>query len=357
MEDFIGPVVVLEKPRERVAGGEADFPFVAFTGLGHEALLDEVEDGVAFQRRELGVEGEGPGEVDHHLVPVDPGGHETGLAHHGVAGFVPELAGHVAVVAPGFAGRLGDDAGHHLGHIDFTDAFVEHHQCLRIGGHGLVVEEDLGVDPHVVGIGETRVAFGNGIVDERLGGKEPGWKRSRRSFGAVQTTGGGEGLVEELQPTAEGFADLVGNEGVQRLRPVVDHFLHFKTREPADPDGRMIGERVGVADVAFQRGLQGWKRLGVEAEEKGFSRRNRFDFVEEEFQPGMGSGFEAERRFPHLPYPPADLGDVFRAEMGVEAEGHLQLIDGFGRQTRDEDLVDAPEGRVVAFEPQDTVFD
>lgn len=163
VENFVGPVVVLEGGGERVLGGDTDFPFEPFAGSRHEPLFDEVENGVTFDGSELGVESEGPSEVDHDLGPVDAEVDEADFAHHGVARFVPELAGHIAVVVPRFIGGFGDDTGHHFGHIDLADAFVEHHERLGRGRERGIVEEDLGIDPHVVRIGESGVAFWNGI--------------------------------------------------------------------------------------------------------------------------------------------------------------------------------------------------
>ena len=68
--------------------------------------------------------------VTHELGPIETEPREAHLANHGVARLVPELAGHVEVVAPRFAGRLADDRRHHLGHVDFTQPLVEHHERL-----------------------------------------------------------------------------------------------------------------------------------------------------------------------------------------------------------------------------------
>ena len=51
------------------SGCDADFPFVAFAGLGHEPLLDEVEHGVAFEGLAFGVEAMRPVDGDAGLGP------------------------------------------------------------------------------------------------------------------------------------------------------------------------------------------------------------------------------------------------------------------------------------------------
>ena len=93
--------------------------------------------------------------------------HEADFAHHRVPRLVPELARHVAVVAPRLALRLGDDAGHHLRHVDLAQPLVEHHQRLVARRELLVVEERLGVDAHVVGVVEALVALGDAVVLDR----------------------------------------------------------------------------------------------------------------------------------------------------------------------------------------------
>ena len=120
MQHLIGPVEILKGRSEWASRHNGRFPFVPLAGLGHQTLFNEVEHGMPFLGSELGVQPEGPGEVHRHLLgPVDAGTGEPDFTHHRMAGFVPKLSAHVPVVAPRFVGRLGDDAGHHLRHIDF----------------------------------------------------------------------------------------------------------------------------------------------------------------------------------------------------------------------------------------------
>ena len=90
---------------------------------------------------------------------------EPDLAQHRGAGLVPELAGHVAVVAPRLAGGAGDDRRHHLRHVDLAEPLVQHHQRLRAGRERLVVQEGLGVHPLVPRVGEPLVTLRNRVVD------------------------------------------------------------------------------------------------------------------------------------------------------------------------------------------------
>jgi hypothetical protein len=108
---------------------------------------------VALERGELGIQRQRPCGIDaDKLRPVDARAAEPGFPHHGVAGFIPELAGHIHRVIPRLAGRLGDDGGDDFRHVDLPQPLVIHHQRLGIGGHLGVVEKDFRVDAHVVGI-------------------------------------------------------------------------------------------------------------------------------------------------------------------------------------------------------------
>ena len=119
----------------------------------------------------------------------------------------------------------------------------------------------------------------------------------------------------------------------------------------------MIHQRVGVSQVKFQRGFQRRNGLFVKAEDQFLGRRRAEDFVEEDFQVRVGHGLEAERGLAHFADPLAESRSVFGAEMGVEAEAHLELINGFGGDARSEDLVQAFERVMVTLEPADAFFD
>src|SRR5713101_2193289 len=130
---LVVPVAILEQSGEGILRGLADLPLETLAVSGHESLLDEIKNSVALDRFKLGVEREGPGEIHHHFAaPVDAQIGKTHFPHHRVAGFVPQLAGHVPIVIPRFIGRLGEDAGHHFGHVDFPQPLVKHHQRLGL---------------------------------------------------------------------------------------------------------------------------------------------------------------------------------------------------------------------------------
>ena len=107
----------------------------------------------------------------------------------------------------------------------------------------------------------------------------------------------------------------------------------------------------------FERGFQRGHGLLVKAEDQFLGRRRAEDFVEEDLQVRVGHGLEAQRRLAHFADPLAQSGDVLGAEMGVEAEAHLEFVDGLGGDARGEDLVQAFEGVMVTLEPADAFFD
>ena len=141
------------------------------------------------------------------------------------------------------------------------------------------------------------------------------------------------------------------------LRAKLQHVLQFQQGKAADADAGVIGQRIGVPQMLFEGRLQRGQGLLVEPEDQFVGGRRAQDFIEEDLQVRVGHGFEAQRRLAHFADALAQGGDMFGAEMGVEAEAHLELIDGFGGDARGEDLVQAFEGVVVTLEPADTFLD
>src|SRR5688572_16871163 len=66
--------------------------------------------------------------------------------------------------------------------------------------------------------------------------------------------------------------------------------------------------------------------------------------------------FQAQRWFTHFTHALAQGGDVFSAQVRVQAESHLQFIDWLGRYSRRENLVEPFERVVIALEPGHTLF-
>jgi len=65
---------------------------------------------------------------------------------------------------------LDDDAGHHLRHVDFSQALEEHHERLRAWTKIRIVEKRFRIDALVVQVLKALVAAGNRVVNVRLAG-------------------------------------------------------------------------------------------------------------------------------------------------------------------------------------------
>jgi hypothetical protein len=71
----------------------------------------------------------------------------------------------------------------------------------------------------------------------------------------------------------------------------------------------------------------------------------------------MWDFFEAEGWFAHFADTLAESSDVLGAKVCVEAEGVFQFEDRLGSDARDENLVQALEGVMVALEAGNTLLD
>jgi hypothetical protein len=135
------------------------------------------------------------------------------------------------------------------------------------------------------------------------------------------------------------------------------HFLDFDERELDDAHAWGVGERISVLAMFGEGGAEDGQGRGVDPKEEFFGGGRALDFVEENFEGGIGRDVEAEGRFAHFADALAQRRDVLGAAVGVEREGHLQLVDRLGGEARNEDFVEAFEGVVEALEPAHTLFD
>lgn len=119
----------------------------------------------------------------------------------------------------------------------------------------------------------------------------------------------------------------------------------------------MICERVGVALMLSNGGMEGGQGFGVEAEDEGLGCGRGLDFVEEHLEERIWDLVEAKRRFAHFADTTAEGGDMFGAEEGVMTEEVLEFVDRFGGEARGEDEVKPFEGVVEPFETRDAGFD
>ena len=137
----------------------------------------------------------------------------------------------------------------------------------------------------------------------------------------------------------------------------LQHVAQFQQGKAAEADGGMVGQWIGVPQVPFEGGLQRGHGLFVKAKNQFLGRRGAEDFIEEDLQVRVRHSLEAERRLAHFADPLAERGGVFGAEMRVEAEAHLEFIEGLGGDARGENLVESLERVMVTLEPADTFFD
>ena len=147
------------------------------------------------------------------------------------------------------------------------------------------------------------------------------------------------------------------NETGDGLRAELVGVGDFEEREAAQAHTGMVGEVIGLGEVLFQGGLEGGHGVFVQAEDERGGVGRGEDFIEENLQRGVRDNVEAEGRFTHFADAFAERGGVFGAKMGVEAEGHLEFVNGLGGEARDEDLVQAFEGVMEALEAGDAFLD
>src|SRR5206468_3022018 len=95
----------------------------------------------------------------------------------------------------------------------------------------------------------------------------------RRRGGPVESAGGGQAVGQQRLPRRQIGARLVIYEAGDALAAEVDHVGQFQACEPDDANRRGVGERVGVAPVPFQGGVEGGQGVGVQADEQRRGRR------------------------------------------------------------------------------------
>jgi hypothetical protein len=136
-----------------------------------------------------------------------------------------------------------------------------------------------------------------------------------------------------------------------------DHLLDFQQGKAANAHRRMIRQRIGIREVSVQGRLKRRKNFLVNAQEQLFGASRGEHFVAEDRQSRMRDFVQAQGRFAHFAHTFAQSADVFRAIVSVQAESHLEFVDGFGRQAVIEDLVKAFEDVMIPFEAADAAFD
>src|SRR6267142_1871902 len=75
----------------------------------------------------------------------------------------------------------------------------------------------------------------------------------------------------------------------------VEHVVEFKQCEAAKPNGGLVGEMVGIAQVMFEGGFERRKSFLVKSEDELFRSGSGENFVEEDFEVRVRHGFQTER--------------------------------------------------------------
>ena len=105
----------------------------------------------------------------------------------------------------------------------------------------------------------------------------------------------------------------------------------------------MVGQRVGLGQVALQGIPQGGKRRLVNPKQQLAGGWGGDNLVEKNLQVVVRHGFEAQRGLPHFADSQAQGGDMLSAIIGVQAESHFQLINRLGGDAVVENLMESLE--------------
>ena len=227
------------------------------------------------------------------------------------------------------------------------------------------------MDAHVVGIGKALVAsrcalvgaiaarelpFGN-VRSPTFALRAPAGKARRGLFGSVQPIRVRQEIPEQSLPICELLPAFRFNERRDGLCAVSLHVCDFQQGETADTPRWLVEKTIRVSHVPFECGVQSRHRMLVEADEQRRRIRRAANLIEEGVQKGVRDHVESEGRLAHLADSAAPCRRVLGGVVRMQAEAHFQLVDGFGRQPGDEDLVKATPGPVMPLETPDAFLD
>src|ERR1041385_3031387 len=105
--------------------------------------------------------------------------------------------------------------------------------------------------------------------------------------------------------------------------------------------------------MPFERGFQSRQSTLVDTAQQFLRCRCGENLIEENLQRRVGYHFQSQRRLAHFTDASAECCYMFRAKMRVKTEGHFQFVNGFGREPRNENLVQPLEGVMIALQPCD----
>src|SRR5262249_9196626 len=252
---------------------------------------------------------------------------------------------------------LVDDAGHHLGNIDFAQALEEHHQGLGLRRVIGIVNEGLRIDALIPEILETFVAPRHRIVNVWLGGIAPLERLFGRRFGAVHPAGCGQTIFQELEPRLHFRARASVDEARKALLAECDHVSQLQPGKAAYPDGGCIGQRVGVDQVALEGQIECRHGFLVDACQQFARAGGGQDLIEKDCERGVRHGLQSKGRLAHLADAGAQGHDMLGAEVGMQRKAGLELVNRLGCNARRQNLVQALERVMIALEPGHAGFD
>ena len=146
------------------------------------------------------------------------------------------------------------------------------------------------------------------------------------------------------------------HEAGERFAAESDHVPQFEQGKAADAHGGMIRQMVCIGQMPVQGFPQGRECPAIEADEQLLGVRRGEDLIKEHLQGGIGHGVEAEGRLAHFPDTFAQGCGVLRAQMGMEAEPHLEFVERFGGEACRENLVQPLEGVVKPLQTGDAIL-
>src|SRR5687767_10719282 len=108
--------------------------------------------------------------------------------------------------------------------------------------------------------------------------------------------------------------------------------------------------------MEFKRGFESGQGSVIKTKEKFLGRRRGKNFIKEDFQRGMRNRFQSQRRLAHFADASTQEGGVLGTEVGVQTEGHLEFVNRLRGDSGGKDLMQTPEGIVVALEARDALL-
>ena len=288
-------------------------------------------------------------------LPVDTERFKINRPEHGVAHFIPELAGHIHIILPRFICSLQNDAGHIFRDIHFHDAPTHQRQCPFVEGK-LFVQRNLALridkipaqcEPVIpswekIG-GRRRLGSGRRCGPRLVPHDAPGGVQ--KASQVLCPLFGGLGGAGRLQRGSDGFFSPFGGlDGVEQ-----EMFEQV--------GGRVVGHRVDrlcVATVALE---QSRADDPVEPDQLFQDRAGRQQFVKQTVQCRVGADIHPRGRAAHLADSGAQGIDMAGVQKNVETERLFEFPLRGGCKPVQRSFHCAPGDPGVAQQPCDIGLD